>query len=160
MVKKWVSQKRSYSCGPACVRNMLTAYGLNSPSEEKLTEILKCTKGGTFDSYLTKGLKKLGVEGEYLDIKSFDIFFNRIIKELKSGNLTLIYTNNKDHIVLALESYKNKIRIIDSGYIKRSLKDRWYTKSQLKGLTFCFDRDDLKPYYQMVVTKLINQDPA
>lgn len=45
---KTLKQRKSYTCGPCCVKMILQFFGLESPSEEKLEEILKTkTRTGT-----------------------------------------------------------------------------------------------------------------
>ena len=126
MIKlKLFKQSRGY-CGPACLKMVLSVYGINK-SEDYLAKLTKSTKiKGCSEENIVKAAKKFGFKG-YIKQKS-NI---RELKNLAKKGIPVIVDwfspQESGHYSVVVGFKKNKIRLADPHFGKITSNDiNWF----------------------------------
>jgi ABC-type bacteriocin/lantibiotic exporter with double-glycine peptidase domain len=104
-------QTYPYSCVPACMKMVLSAYELEIP-ESRLRELCECDELGTKPSKAIEAAKLLGFEDSY----SANLNLSEVRELLSEGSFPIVYLrfpSNIQHAVVVLSLGEGKVSIFD-----------------------------------------------
>lgn len=146
---KYKPQERDWSCGASALRNVIIHFKIANVQEKTVRKACSTTrKDGTSENGLLEGAWYYGLETNEWEVKSPQVFKNKVTKALKAGRAIILNSDGLQHWVVAVDYQKRKVRVIDSMYreSRRSI-DQWLTLKQLTEMCHCFDRGRNNKYF-------------
>jgi len=158
---KWQLQSLNNSCGPATIKNLLMLYGVNIKETTLIKRMGLKKIDGTPEEKIYQILDYYNIKYKKKKIyKSWDKFYDIIIKCLKQSKPILLYTECEGHIVLLSSVINEKIQVINSGLDKSHLSTL-ITEDNIKKLAYSINTYSFQIYYTAIFietpTSLLDQ---
>lgn len=130
MRHNYKKQEKTYSCGPAAIRNCLIHFNIFVTERAIRKQCNVTDTSGTNEDQLIQGCEYYGFNVTEIETRSIDVFKRKISKGLKQGKVYIASTEHHNHWVCILDYKNRKVKIVDSDYRK------YVDKSIVQYITF------------------------
>lgn len=150
-------QEKSYTCGPAAIRNCLIHFGVEL-TEETIRKVCDTRKDGTDETSIIEACEYYGFETKEIESKSTDVFRRKISKGLKAGKVYIASTDSHCHWISVLEYKNRKLKIIDSDFREEGKSILQYiTFKEFVEMAFGYDKFDKTKTCYAIELKFTNE---